>query len=191
MQRTCAHCGKSFRVSVLPTHPRFNERKHCSSRCYAEARTRPVAHRFWEKVKRAGDNECWNWLGAKSLGYGKLGVKGRSVLATHISYEAHIGPIPDGMYILHHCDNPSCVNPKHLYPGTAADNIRDCLERGRFRCRDSEGEKNVRAKLTADQVREIRVEIEAGDVYPSIAAKFGVSRDTICNIKTRKTWAHI
>jgi len=75
---------------------------------------------------------CWPWTGSKTLkGYGQLRWKYNSLVASRVSYELYVGPIPEGLMVRHRCDNPSCVNPDHLELGTAADNSADMVQRGR------------------------------------------------------------
>lgn len=95
---------------------------------------RTLEERFWEKVDKSG--ECWVWTAkAKSaFGYGMLqrGARGEGLVMAHrLSYELHFGPIPNGLCVLHSCDNPPCVRPDHLHLGTKADNMREKVERGR------------------------------------------------------------
>ena len=95
---------------------------------------RAVADRFWDKVDRSGD--CWNWTGALiSTGYGHLSVgvgeTKTQVLAHRLSYVWRYGPIPDGFYVCHRCDNPKCVRPEHLFLGNQTDNMRDMAAKGR------------------------------------------------------------
>ena len=96
---------------------------------------KPIGDRFWPKIVRRGPDECWEWQAAKSTrGYGKLGAPGTDAgceYAHRVSWELHNGPIPDGMHVLHHCDNRICVNPQHLFLGTNLDNILDMRAKGR------------------------------------------------------------
>lgn len=111
--------------------------------------------------------------------------------AHRVSWEVHNGPIPEGGNVLHHCDNPPCCNPAHLYIGTRADNARDRTERGRGA--DRQGEKNVNAKLTEANVRAIIVELRRlpRRSQSDIAAEFGVSQGHVSNIMHRRFWGHL
>ena len=102
----------------------------------------PVKDRFWGKVEkngpvpehRPGLGRCWIWLGARiENDYGVVRVNGKNNGAHRISWELTNGPIPEGLWALHHCDNPPCVNPSHLFLGTNTDNQRDCVSKGRDR----------------------------------------------------------
>ena len=145
-------------------------------------------------VERAPD-ECWEWAGARSTrGYGELSMPGRRPAKAHqMAWEAVNGPVPDGLWVLHHCDNPPCINPAHLYVGTHADNMRDMRERGRHWYRVNpdnviRGERCGAAKLTADQVAAIRVLGTQGVTHRAIGVRFGVSRTAIGYILNGRTW---
>lgn len=90
--------------------------------------------RFWAKVTRKGADECWPWTASKhEKGYGRLWLHGKLVQAHRLAWELVNGPFPSGKIARHTCDNPGCVNPAHIVPGTAKQNTADSIERGRFR----------------------------------------------------------
>ena len=122
---------------------------------------------------------CIEWEGAKdSKGYGQMSVKGKKTSPHRCEWEFHNGKIPEGLVVRHKCDNPACFNIEHLELGTQADNVRDMHERGR--ARPAKGEKHGRAKLTDQQVAEIRASKESGG---EMAKRFGVSRGHISLIR--------
>lgn len=103
----------------------------------------PVEQRFWRNVGMQPRDACWPWRGNTTkgpAGYGSFSVNGRVEYTHRYSYELHKGPIPPGLQVMHACDNPACVNPAHLSLGTAADNARDCMHKGR----------NKRGRYTSD-----------------------------------------
>lgn len=150
----------------------------------------PLMERFWSKVERRCEDECWPWLGAfLSTSYGQLSQRGgpqKTYLAHRLAYEFTNGPIPHGMYVLHSCDNRRCVNPRHLRLGTAKDNIHDALDRGRC----PTGEKNISAKLSGNQIDVIRRMLATGMGHKAISEQFGVSRGHISAIASGKTWKY-
>lgn len=145
--------------------------------------------RFWGKVAKAGPDHCWEWLAAKlPNGYGGIQVNGAKVGAHRVSYELNIGEIPEGLCVLHACDNPGCVNPAHLWLGTNADNSADMVAKGRSA--RLKGEKHGNNKLTGDQVLEIR-RLYPEHTMKELAAMFGVSGALVCRIVNRKIWKHL
>jgi len=150
--------------------------------------------RFWAKVKKT--EGCWVWTGALMQGYGNIvgksyGRKFRINFASHrASWVLHFGPIPDGVYVLHHCDNRPCVRPDHLWLGTASDNMKDMYQKERHP--RLQGLKQPLHKLTEAEVLEIRrlYSPELGN-GTALAKQFKVCFATIYPIIHRKTWAHI
>lgn len=125
-------------------------------------------------VRREG---CWEWAAFRSgYGYGKFGV-GRKVFPAHrVSYTLYAGTIPDGLCVLHRCDNPPCVNPDHLFLGTKADNSRDMSLKGRS---------GGTPKLTPDQVKEIRMDARK---QTSIAKDYKIDQSQVSHIKSFQQW---
>lgn len=124
-----------------------------------------IEERFWERVDKRGPDECWPWTGYDNgYGYGVLTTQvlnsRRKVGAHRFSYELHNGPIPDGLDILHKCDNPPCCNPAHLFAGTHMDNMTDMYSKGRRK--PAKGERISRALFSNAQVREFRQAFAAG-----------------------------
>lgn len=143
--------------------------------------------RFWSKVEKHGPDECWEWQAyTGSKGYGTFKVDGKTLLAHRFSYEIVNGPIKGGLFVRHKCDNPRCVNPKHLELGTHADNMRDMVERGRGA--SNKGTSHGRSKLTENEVREIRANPRS---ERKIAADFNISPALVGYIRRRKLWTHI
>lgn len=142
--------------------------------------------RFWSKVEKT--DGCWIWRAClNNMGYGQVRARGIAHLAHRVSWELANGSIPDGLLVLHRCDNPPCVNPKHLSLGTARDNSDDRETKGRGR--PPRGERCARAVLTIEKVRAIRA--RAAEDRGVLAAEFGVGRRTINQIIARVRWAHV
>lgn len=169
--------------------------------------------RFWSKVDTsAGMFACWIWLGSRDFrGYGKFWLKGTNVRAHRASWKIIHGEIPEGLLVCHQCDNPSCVNPAHLWLGTDKDNADDRERKGRTakggRTRPksvakgfrngrythpettARGEKHGLSKLTNDLVREIRQRFANGETNKTLlASEYGVRDAAIGRIISRKTW---
>lgn len=158
----------------------------------------PWPERFWAKVRKSSN--CWEWTGAKNTkGYGNVSVwKVGTFKAHRIAWQLSYGPIPDGKCVLHHCDNPGCVRPDHLWLGTNLDNIRDMWKKGRARPgvigplpleKRARGDSHGMAKMTSTLVSQLRAEYENGNTNIShLAVKYGVTRRTIKDALIRKTW---
>lgn len=135
--------------------------------------------RFWSKVDKRGPDECWPWTAANIKGRGVIRIAGRNILAPRVSWELHNGPIPEGKWVLHTCDNPPCVNPAHPFLGDRLVNIADCMAKGRT----TRGLRHGQCKLTDEQVIAIR---HANGFQRDIAAQFGISQTHVCEIRTGK-----
>lgn len=164
-----------------------------------------LASRFWNKVDKSG--ECWIWTACRNPhGYGKfaLSIDGKWRLrdAHRVAWELANDSIPDGICVCHKCDNPSCVNPSHLFLGTQAENLADMKAKKRGTLGDKStalrmpeklprGAENVSTRLTPDQVRAIREQRTQGASQNEIARRFGISQSTVRQIVNRKTWKHL
>jgi hypothetical protein len=196
--KTCEACGSSFVPKYRVTKAYWARRRFCSDACKATAirpptRTgtgKPIAVRFWEKVEKHASTACWLWTGMRNKdGYGILsgGAERADVnfLRAHrISWELHYGPIHSEQHVLHKCDNPPCVNPRHLFLGDQVANNadRDSKGRGGDRC----GERNGRASLTDKEVEKIRRKYADGGITQAdLGAEYGVSEVQVWRIVHR------
>lgn len=153
-----------------------------------------VAASFWRNVERKGPDECWSWKGPLLRSnrpwqrYGNFGVWSdgatRSQRAHRFSWMLANGPIPEGLNVLHRCDNTNCVNPNHLFVGTQKQNVDDQRAKGRLWY----GERNGRAKLTEDDVRAIRASTERTGV---LAKRYGVHWTTLKKARDGTFWPHV
>lgn len=151
-----------------------------------------IEQRFWEKVDVRGDDECWLWKAYKNkAGYGKIQLnKSKNDYAHRVSYKLANGKIEDGLSVLHSCDNPSCVNPKHLRTGTQKDNVGDSVSRKRHVGFFLYGEKAPNVKLNEKQVQKIKI-LKDCFLSGTVGVMFGVSRQNINDIWSNRTWKHI
>lgn len=142
--------------------------------------------KFWANVCK-GDG-CWEWRGSFfNHGYGLICVSRSCKLTHRFSWELHYGDIPQGICVCHKCDNPKCVRPDHLFLGTTGENNSDRHAKGR----DARmpGIKNGRAKLTPEQVREIRRLAALGVMQKDLAVKFGITN--VSDIVRGVQWTHV
>jgi len=151
----------------------------------------PLKKRFWRMIILPEDRrQCWFWNGFKSNGYGQIQISaGRYEKAHRVAYKLFTGPIPEGKHVLHKCDNPSCVNPKHLFLGTQSDNNADMRVKGRARY--AWGERSGSAKLTWPQVQKIREQYRFySRMFGSVALgrRYGVTSTMILFIVKGDAW---
>lgn len=153
---------------------------------------------FWKHIDKNGPipthcpelGPCWIWNG--SVGKTGRGVfaaqHSKQIIVPRFSYQLHKGPIPDGLNVCHHCDNPNCPNPDHLFAGTQEDNLRDAQRKGRVR----HGERKSQAKLTTKDVREIISLRQSTNLsYREIGERFGICNQHAQRLVTGKSWAHL
>lgn len=182
----CQECGNTY--LQIPSHVWYS--KFCSRHCRDAFGKKDPVVRFWSKVDRRGDDECWEWQGRRDKnGYGRFSLRhGFSVGAHRYSWEQTNGPIPKGAMILHSCDNPPCNNPRHLSPGNASQNAKQMVERGR----GLTGERMPKHKVTEEDVRQIRELAKQGQLtLQQIGDVFGIGELQVYRIKHRKAWAHV
>ena len=193
---TCPTCSTPF------THKRLRV-LCCSRACSTLARRKQsvesLPERFWANVAITGDLfSCWLWTGGLfGTGYGQLSVASVPAYTHRISWELHFGSIPDGLHVCHHCDNPPCCRPDHLFLGTQKENARDRENKGRnnFQRRPASrprGSLSGTAKLTESDVAEIRRSgYLMGVTKASLGRAYDVSETTITAILSRRIWRHV
>lgn len=153
--------------------------------------TKEFIDRFWSHVTKGEPNECWNWhRPGKRGGYGQVKWNYKSLLAHRVAWEITHGPIPKGLMVCHHCDNPLCCNPSslHLFLGTAKDNLQDMVKKGR----SLYGERQKKAKLTDELVATFRRAYFQGEIkVAEITKRFHMDKGGILSMLYGRTWKHI
>jgi hypothetical protein len=158
--------------------------------------------RFWSWVNKTGN--CWEWSGSGGR-YGRIKINREKISTHRLSYLLHFGPIPEGLFVCHKCDNGKCVRPDHLFLGTAQDNTDDMVRKGRYVANPGErhytyrkpelirkGEAHPGVTLTNEIVREIRASyIPRKVTLLTLGKKYGVSYSLISQIIRRVIWTHI
>jgi len=153
-----------------------------------------LVERFWSKVDRRGPDECWQWLASLRKSYGQFGsLRNRWKAQAHrFAWEIVHGPIQQGLFVLHRCDNPPCVNPDHLYLGTQGDNMRECTRKGRRQRGDQHWTRRrpelFKTRLTPEKAAEIRAALVESKTS-EVAKRFGVSWYVVHNVRTGRRWA--
>jgi len=199
--KKCVICG----IDLYPRIDKFDKAKTCSRKCcckYAGRIARKKQLEEWAKdtpteiiskmrraferfVDKTKEDVCWIWKGSlkngRKLPYGHFHFRGKRYMAHRASWLIYKGEITDNLWVLHTCDNPSCVNPDHLYLGTALNNQRDKLSRGRC----------MGERLTIKEVKEIKEKLKMGITSTRLSRDYNVSMTTIHSIKTGKTWEDV
>lgn len=212
---TCQVCGEEFRMltnthlakhdltpseyeSVYgePTRTEESNSKVASAIEGIERETVPAENRFWEKVDKTGSDDCWEWKGAKDTnGYGNFYLEEGCWTGAHrysLCLSENKQPMKEELYVCHHCDNPSCVNPDHLFWGRQKDNIEDMYVKGRNNDKGPKGESNWHSKLSEEQVQEIKDLLDKGNLtQEEISELFSVDQTTISSIKREESWSHL
>ena len=189
---SCSVCGAPF-----PRRP--SGTTYCSRTCKDIGRRKPLAERFWDHVDTNGPipahcpelGRCWLWTGnhdAKGYGY-VTDDAGDTRRVSRVIWELAGRSIAPDTMSLHRCDNPPCVRLTHLFQGTALDNARDKMAKGRLRA--AHGEARSDALLTEQIVREIRARCAAGETQRSVAERFGVSRSAVGSVMLGRSWRHV
>ena len=191
--KPCIQCGTAF--WCVPSddrdRPGKRERRFCSKPCFDASRSARLPDVFWAKVDRLEPDQCWNWKGAKfkkknrQMGYGRHMGRGPLTYAHRAAWILTHGPIPDGLLVMHGCDNVLCCNPAHLSIGSDLDNANDARAKGR----NSVGEQ-CNSKLKEWQAREILAARDKGDPN-ELAALYGITRDHVKNIWRGTYWKHL
>lgn len=175
--KACAKCSKEFR------HPRWISRKLCSTTCRIKWTPENLLIKYNNKVIR-NRTGCWGWNSSRADGYAVITYSGKQIKAHRFAWEIERGPIPEGLYVLHHCDTRDCSKITHLFLGTHADNMRDMIAKGR----DNFG---IGAKLTDEQVIEIKELLRNGSTITELSHKFGVGKTTIGSIRIGSSYKHL
>jgi ribosomal protein L24E len=193
MQRKCEYCGKDFVRRDKQQIGRFCSRK-CREKLLRKEQLKKYAEylanetedqklawlkKHYEKFVIKKENDCWDWRGYKSAGYGILNHRGKLMKAHRVSWILHHGKIPESLFVLHKCDTRHCSNPSHLFLGNQTDNMRDMAAKKRT---------HIRPKLTIEQVNEIRRLLNLGVTMARLARDYNVSDVCIWYIKHNKSW---
>ena len=186
--RVCEHCSANF--SAIPGNVRKGYGRYCSRSCSAKAASASTSLKRGLRAdelilsradQSAGPDACWPWTGTKNAdGYGIIRRQGRRHAASRMVYQVVCGDIPDGAVICHHCDNPACCNPKHLYAGSVAENSWD----REFRNRGAA----LANGLTLEQAAEVIRLVDSGAHVPDVSRHFGLPLVLVYQIRLGRKW---
>lgn len=152
-----------------------------------------VQERFWEKVDKETGSGCWEWTGASNeRGYGRVRINDTLRYAHRAAHQFENGPLENSPQVNHHCDNPACVRPDHLYAGDQKENIADAIEHGDLLKSRARGQEHGKSVLDEEQVREIRRLYDSGEhSQRDLSNRFDVSKGAIQDVVEWKTWTHL
>lgn len=151
----------------------------------------PREDRYRAKVDVKGPDECWPWkAGRNRLGYGTFRGDDGEQLAHRYGYKLANGPIPKGLSVCHHCDNPECQNPRHWFLGTHSDNMGDMAAKGRWRPGEIHGSRNGNAKLSESDIPTIVSRYQSGESQAAIAADYNIDQTAISKLLRGAGWTH-
>lgn len=193
LEKKCDQCGTVFAKHPKGSSTEWAARRFCSRYCSAQNAPHPSLpaierlHRQTSKAPGLGpQGNCWEWTGHRDrTGHAKMKDDHQKSAGVHrVAYEAAFGPIPEGVFVCHRCDNGACVRPSHLFLGDQDANMKDMSVKGRA----ARGEKNFRAKLSEADIRAIRRDHRTN---VAIGSQYGVSPPTISKIKWGRLWAHV
>jgi HNH endonuclease len=180
-------CGQETRVADR-TWAKYGMVKGKPLR-YAKGHNNGIGHKSLKErlvAYSVRKGECLEWVGALRAEYGAITVEGKVKRAHRVAYEEFVGPIPDGVLVLHECDNTVCIEPSHLFLGTHQNNSDDKVAKGR----QARGEGNAKAKLTPEKVKAIR-RYAVTHSYQNTADFFSVHKSTVTDIQNGRTWKHV
>lgn len=185
---TCSHPGCTSESKHLGFCNMHYIRQHKGKPMDRKRMKGPLLLRFPQNFTKGKEDECWPWIGwFNQNGYGQIKDGHKHLLAHRVAYALNIGDIPNGMCVLHKCDNPACVNPNHLRLGTKKENNLDKVIRDRC----AKGQATNIAKITPEQVVEIRTRRCAGETLSSIGKDFGLGTSQIWRITKNQSWTHV
>lgn len=193
VKTVCIYCNKDF--YYLRSVKKTGTAKFCSRPCKTEWARKPEnrlnkSKVHYEKNVIKNKEGCWGWNGSfVNAGYGQSILNNRTIHASRMSWIIHNGQIPEGLWVLHKCDNPPCTNPQHLFLGNSKDNTQDMIKKGRkYNCKGSDVHFS---KLNEEQVKQIRIRLSNGEKAVNLSKEFGINQAALSAIKHKRTWKHV